>query len=83
VDWIHLSPDRDHWRAVVNTVMNLGLAQKAGNFLTILLTVRFSRQTLLHAVRYYLKISYFYFLTYSFTHSLTHSLNHSMVQDII
>jgi hypothetical protein len=23
VDWIHLAEDRDKWRAVVNTVMNL------------------------------------------------------------
>jgi hypothetical protein len=23
VDWIHLAQDKDRWRAVVNTVMNL------------------------------------------------------------
>jgi hypothetical protein len=23
VDWMHVAQDRDHWRAVVNTVMNL------------------------------------------------------------
>jgi hypothetical protein len=23
VDWIHLAQDRDHWMAVVNTVMKL------------------------------------------------------------
>jgi hypothetical protein len=23
VDWIHLAQDRDHWRALVNTAMNV------------------------------------------------------------
>jgi hypothetical protein len=23
VDWIHLAQDRNHWRAAVNTVMNI------------------------------------------------------------
>jgi hypothetical protein len=26
VDWIHLAKDRDRWRAVVNTVMNLRIS---------------------------------------------------------
>jgi hypothetical protein len=33
VDWIHVAQDEDEWRPLVNTVMNLGVLQKAGNFL--------------------------------------------------
>jgi hypothetical protein len=33
VDWIHLAQVRDEWQAVVNTVMNLRIPQKKGNFL--------------------------------------------------
>jgi hypothetical protein len=28
VDWIHLAEDRDQWRALVNTVMNLWVPKK-------------------------------------------------------
>jgi len=33
VDWINLAQDRNQWRSVVNTVMNLRVSQKASNFL--------------------------------------------------
>jgi hypothetical protein len=34
VKWIHLAQDRDQWRGLVNTLMNLRVPQRAGNFLT-------------------------------------------------
>jgi hypothetical protein len=34
LDWIQLTQDRDMWRALVNTIMNLQVPSKAGNFLT-------------------------------------------------
>jgi hypothetical protein len=34
VDWIQLVQDRNRWRALVNTVMNLQVPQKTRNFLT-------------------------------------------------
>jgi hypothetical protein len=32
MDWIDLARDRDKWRALVNTVMNLVVPQNAGKF---------------------------------------------------
>jgi hypothetical protein len=33
-NWIHLTWDRNQWRAVVNTVMNLRVLYKTGDFFT-------------------------------------------------
>jgi hypothetical protein len=32
MDWIHLAQDRDQWRALVNSAMNLWVKKKMGNY---------------------------------------------------
>jgi len=34
IDWIDLALDRDRWRTLINTVMNLWVPYNVGNFLT-------------------------------------------------
>jgi len=50
VDYMHLAQDWDQWSALVNTVVNLLVPQKAGNVLTTCVTVSFSRRALLRVI---------------------------------
>jgi hypothetical protein len=47
-DWIELARNRDRWRALVNTVMNLWVPQNAGKFLSSCTIRGFSRRARLH-----------------------------------
>jgi hypothetical protein len=52
MDWIDLAQDRDQWRALVNTVMNLWVLQNVSKFLSSCATGSFSRRAQLHGVSY-------------------------------
>jgi hypothetical protein len=48
MDWIDLTQDRDQWRALVDTVMNLQVPYNVGKFLSVCATGGFSRKAQLH-----------------------------------
>jgi hypothetical protein len=50
LDWIDLAQDRDQWRVLMNTVMNLRVPYNAGKFLSSCTTGGFSRMVQLHEV---------------------------------
>jgi hypothetical protein len=52
MDLIDMAQNRDQWRALVNTIMNLRVSQNAGNFLSGCTTGGFSRRAQLHEVSF-------------------------------
>jgi hypothetical protein len=51
MDWINLTVDRDQWRALLNTEMNLQIHYNVGKFLSSCTTGGFSRRAQLDEVR--------------------------------
>jgi hypothetical protein len=70
VDWINLAQDRDRWRALMYTVMNLRVSWNAGNFLSSLGHFGFSGRILLHGVSYHLCILLVFISNYTTVHGV-------------
>jgi hypothetical protein len=52
MNWIDMVEDRDKWRALVNTLMNLRVTLSLGKFMISYITGGFSRRAQLRGVSY-------------------------------
>jgi hypothetical protein len=62
MDWIDLAQDRDQWKAVVNTIMNIRVTQNVGEFWSSCTTGGFSRRAQLHEVSWFQAVDFFLML---------------------
>jgi hypothetical protein len=53
MDWIVLNQDRDHWRTLVNTGVNVHVPENVGKFLSGCTSGGLSRRVQFHGVRYF------------------------------
>jgi hypothetical protein len=50
MDWIDMAEDKDQWRALMNTLMNLWVPLNVGKFLSSCTTGGLSRRARLHGL---------------------------------
>jgi hypothetical protein len=49
VEWVHLAHDRDQWRTLMDTAINLRVPWKTEHFLKFWMTISFSKRFLTNA----------------------------------
>jgi hypothetical protein len=76
LEWIHLSQDRDRWRALVKTVMNLGFWRHGCNFQCNGRQVAQQTPGTLH------RLAWSWLLSNAFVFYLLHTLKYGLIHSV-